>query len=52
MDNDKRVQLFEDGRICSVWDEENEEWLFSIIDVVSALTDHHTKRGKQLLDEA
>ena len=32
-------QLFEDKRIRTVWDEEQEEWYFSIVDVVSVLTD-------------
>ena len=36
--NDK-IQLFEDKRIRTAWDEEKEEWYFSIIDVVSVLTD-------------
>lgn len=36
MSGDK-LQLFEDKRIRTAWDEENEEWLFSIVDVVEAL---------------
>ena len=36
--NDK-IQLFEDKRIRTAWDEEKEEWYFSIVDVVSVLTD-------------
>ena len=36
--NDK-IQLFEDKRIRTVWDEEKEEWYFSVIDVVAVLTD-------------
>ncbi len=36
--NDK-IQLFEDKRIRTAWDEENEEWYFSIVDAVSVLTD-------------
>ena len=38
MDNDK-LQLFEDQPIRIAWDEEREEWLFSIVDVVRILTD-------------
>jgi hypothetical protein len=33
------VQLFDDRRIRTAWDEANEEWLFSVVDVVGALTD-------------
>lgn len=36
--NDK-IQLFEDKRIRTTWDEEKEEWYFSVIDVVAVLTD-------------
>ena len=31
--------LFEDRKILAVWDEEQEKWYFSIVDVVGALTD-------------
>lgn len=37
--NDKEIQLFEDKQIRTAWDEANEEWYFSIVDVVSVLTD-------------
>jgi hypothetical protein len=36
--NDK-LQLFEDKRIRTAWDEDQEEWYFSIVDVVEVLTD-------------
>lgn len=38
MDNDK-LQLFENKAIRTAWDEEKEEWYFSIVDVVEVLTD-------------
>ena len=34
-----KIQLFEDKRIRTAWDEEKEEWYFSIVDVVAVLTD-------------
>ena len=37
MDIDK-IQMFEDKKIRTAWDEENEEWYFSIVDVVGVLT--------------
>ncbi|MBQ2901545.1 MAG: hypothetical protein IJE49_06815 [Agathobacter sp.] len=37
--NNKKLLLFENQEIRSVWDAENEEWYFSIVDVVGALTD-------------
>lgn len=33
------VQIFEDKKIRTAWDEEKEEWYFSVIDVVSVLTE-------------
>ena len=42
--NDK-IQLFEDKRIRTAWDEGKEEWYFSIVDVVSVLTDQPDQRG-------
>ena len=36
--NDK-IQLFEDKRIRTAWDEEKEEWFFSVVDVISVLTE-------------
>ena len=34
-----KVQLFEDQRIRTAWDEEKEEWYFSVVDVVGVLTE-------------
>lgn len=36
---DNNIQLFEDKKIRTGWDEEKQEWYFSIIDVVEVLTD-------------
>ena len=36
---DNKIQIFEDRRIRTAWDEEKEEWYFSVVDVVSVLTD-------------
>ena len=33
------VQLFEDQKIRTAWDEEKEEWYFSVVDVVGVLTE-------------
>lgn len=35
--NEEKIQLFENSRIRTAWDEENEEWYFSIVDVVGVL---------------
>ena len=39
MSQNDKIQLFEDKRIRTAWDEEKEEWYFSIVDVVAVLTD-------------
>ena len=39
MEQNENIQLFEDKRIRTAWDEANEEWYFSIVDVVGVLTD-------------
>lgn len=33
------IKIFEDKKIRTVWDDQTEEWYFSIVDVVSVLTD-------------
>lgn len=37
--NGERIQLFEEGRIRTAWNETEEEWYFSIVDVVQILTE-------------
>ena len=39
MNENEQLQLFEDQAIRTAWDEEKEEWYFSVVDVVSVLTD-------------
>ena len=39
MDKDNEIKLFNDKQIRTAWDGEKEEWYFSIVDVVAALTD-------------
>ena len=36
--NSDAIQLFEDKKIRTAWDEEQEEWYFSIVDVIAVLT--------------
>ena len=43
-ENDK-LQMFEDQMIRTAWDETKEEWYFSIVDVVKAMTEQSTPRG-------
>ena len=38
------VKMFEGSQIRSVWDNEREEWYFSIVDVVGSLTESNNPR--------
>ena len=39
------IQLFEDQKIRMAWDEQQEEWYFSVVDVVAVLTEQPTYDG-------
>ena len=53
---DNEIKLFEGKQIRSAWDNEKEEWYFSIIDIVGVLTDSkdpgaYWRKLKQRLNE-
>ena len=53
---DNEIKLFEGRKIRSAWDNEKEEWYFSIIDIVGVLTDSkdpgaYWRKLKQRLNE-
>lgn len=39
MNNNDKIQIFEDKKIRTAWNEETEEWYFSVVDVIAVLTD-------------
>ena len=39
MTKKQAIQLFEERKVRTVWDDVHEKWYFSIVDVVSVLTD-------------
>jgi len=39
VDDNNKIQLFEDKRIRMAWDEERDEWLLAIVDVIAVLTE-------------
>lgn len=45
MSQSDTIQLFEDKRIRTAWDEEREDWYFSIVDVVAVLTNQSDQRS-------
>ncbi len=60
MDENSSIQLFENSKIRTAWDEEQEEWYFSIVDVIGILTEQPDYDGarnywkvmkKRLFDE-
>lgn len=42
---DNNIQIFKDKKIRTVWNESEEEWYFSVVDVVGVLTDQPNQRG-------
>ena len=40
-----KIQLYENQPIRTAWDEEKEEWFFSVVDVVGVLTDQASARS-------
>ena len=39
MTQKQSLQIFDDRKIRTVWDDEQEKWYFSIIDTIEVLTD-------------
>ena len=44
MTKSEAIKLFEEKTVRTVWDDENEKWYFSIVDVVAVLTDSPNPR--------
>ena len=60
MADDKKITVFEEKKIRKEWNEDEQDWYVSIVDVMGALTDQPTQRNastywavmkKRLLDE-
>jgi prophage antirepressor-like protein len=45
MSNQEAIKLFETKKIRAAWNEDEEEWYFSVVDVVSILTDQSTQKS-------
>ena len=39
MTKKEAIKIFEEKKVRAVWDDETEEWYFSVIDIISVLTD-------------
>ena len=44
MSEENKIQIFEDKKIRTAWNESEEDWYFSIVDVISVLTDSNEPR--------
>ena len=45
MTKESAIKLFEQKEVRSIWSDEDEKWYFSIIDIISILTDQPTHQG-------
>jgi prophage antirepressor-like protein len=44
MKKENAIQLFENKKVRTLWDTENEQWFFSVIDVIEVLTESDRPR--------
>ena len=56
MKNQNKIKLFEDKKVRTLWNEGEEQWYFSIIDVIEVLTESidanaYWRKSKQRLKE-
>lgn len=47
MGQDNELKIFEDKKIRAKWNDEQEKWYFSVVDIVSALTDNDYQAGRK-----
>lgn len=45
MTKKETIKLFEEKKVRTVWDDETEEWYFSIVDIIGILTDSEDPRN-------
>ena len=46
MNKDASIKLFDQIQVRTLWDEENEKWFFSIVDVVGILTENNHQKAR------
>lgn len=44
MPQQEAIKLFEQAKIRTVWDEDQEKWFFSVVDVIAVLTESENPR--------
>jgi hypothetical protein len=45
MDKQNGIKIFEDKKVRTLWDEDQEKWYFSIVDIIAALTNQNDFQG-------
>jgi ABC-type Fe3+ transport system substrate-binding protein len=45
MEKEKAIKLFNDRQVRVHWDEEQEKWYFSVVDIIAVLTDSPNPRN-------
>ena len=48
MPHQNKIQLFEERKVRTLWDEEQEKWYFSIIDVIGIFTDQQDYQASRI----
>ena len=51
MKKDNSIKLFEEKKVCSQWNEEQEKWYFAIIDIVAVLTEKKITRKPKVIGQ-
>ena len=47
MEQNNELKIFENKKIRAKWDDEQEKWYFSVVDIVAALTDNDYQGGRK-----
>lgn len=47
MEENNSLKIFEDKNIRAKWNDKQEKWYFSVVDVVSVLTDNDYQAGRK-----
>ena len=47
MEQNNELKLFEDKKIRAKWNEKQEKWYFSVVDIVAVLTDNDYQGGRK-----
>lgn len=45
MTKETAIKLFEDKQIRSIWNEDDEKWYFSVVDIIGLLTDQDSHQA-------